>query len=142
MWGLPPPHPFTDWHTPAVLSSELLRSALMMRHTALWEPLSRECRSSRPQSCKLTCRIASGSGTARGFGREVGEYSPGLYTASFFLLTGMIPVLLQSRISCVPKGMLGLEFIPIDVCHDSYMYLYMYIPIYLCYCISMLLYTY
>ena len=93
MWGLPPPHPFTDWHTPAVLSSELLRSALMMRHTALWEPLSRECRSSRPQSCKLTCRIASGSGTARGFGREVGEYSPGLYTASFFLLTGMIPVL-------------------------------------------------
>jgi len=34
MWGLPPPHPFTDWHTPAVLSSELLRSALMMRHTA------------------------------------------------------------------------------------------------------------
>ena len=91
MWGLPPPHPFTDWHTPAVLSSELLRSALMMRHTALWEPLSRECRSSKPQSCKLTCRIAPGSGTVRGFGREVGECSPGLYTASFFLLTVMIP---------------------------------------------------
>lgn len=91
MWGLPPPHPFTDWHTPAVLSSELLRSALMMRHTALREPLSGECRSSRPQSCKLTCRIAPGSGTVRGFGREVGECSPGLYTASFFLLTGMIP---------------------------------------------------
>ena len=87
MWGLPPPHPFTDWHTPAVLSSELLRSALMMRHTALREPLSRECRSSRPQSCKLTCRIAPGSGTVRGFGREVGECSPGLYTASFFLRT-------------------------------------------------------
>ena len=35
------------------------------------------------QGVALPCRSGSG--------REVGECSPGLYTASFFLLTGMIP---------------------------------------------------
>ena len=122
MWGLPPPHPFTDWHTPAVLSSELLRSALMMRHTALWEPLSRECRSSRPQSCKLTCRIAPGSGTIRGFGREVGECSPGLYTASFFLLTGMIPGL----------GCLQILMVVYIICRYRFSFFFLYFLLWLC----------
>ena len=92
MWGLPPPHPFTDWHTPAVLSSELLRSALMMRHTALWEPLSREYRSSRPpilQSHLPDCpwqRYCPGLWER---GRRVLAWI--IYTASFFLRTDMIP---------------------------------------------------
>ena len=63
----------------------------MISRMSLMRYASEESLSSRPQSCKLTCRIVPGSGTVRGFGREVGEYSPGLYTASFFLLTGMKP---------------------------------------------------
>ena len=91
MWGLPPPHPLHGLAHSCGLVIRAAQASLDDETHGFREPLSGECRSSKPQSCKLTCRIAPGSGTVRGFGREVGECSPGLYTASFFLLTGMIP---------------------------------------------------
>ena len=87
MWGLPPPHPL---HGLAHSCGLVIRAAQVSPDDethCFRDPLSGEYRSSRPQSCKLICRIAPGSGTVRGFGREVGEYSPELYTASFFLRT-------------------------------------------------------